>query len=158
MILQQHGRNETTQFHSCRGKWGSFWGSYFPSNVFVMHTRWTGLEKWQYPSICENEHRQSESFHVSVSLKHKHRKPQMSPLNPIPEDSSERDALSVIIKASSLILLHPSLYEWTGGRALDGMEIKEKLKIALWVKIYSWYFNGWVTHGWNTSTVCCEFD
>lgn len=107
---------KTTQFHSSRGKRGSFWDFYFPSNVSVMHSRWTGLEKWQYPSICENEHRKSESFHISVSLKHKHRKPQMSPLNPIREDSLERDALSVIIKASSLILLRPSLYECTGGQ------------------------------------------
>ena len=40
----------------------------------------------------------------------------MNPLNPIGEGSSEQDALSVIIKASGLILLRPSLYEWTWGQ------------------------------------------
>lgn len=132
------------------GKNEAFWNFYFPSNVSVMHSRWTSPEKWQYPSICENEHRESESFHIPVSLKHKHHKPQINPLNPIWEDSSGRKALSVIIKASSLILLPSSLYEWTAGAGWLMKWNKIKLNTVLnttdilmcgWHKaeIYQWY-------------------
>lgn len=47
----------------------------------------------------------------------------MNPLNPIWEDSSGRKALSVIIKASSLILV-PSSLGGGGARVVDEMKIK----------------------------------
>lgn len=87
-----------------------------------MHSRWTSFEKWQYPSICENEHRESESFHIPVSLKHKHHEPQMNPLNPIWEDSSGQKTLSVIIKASSLIIFLPVSMSGQQGRVVDEMK------------------------------------